>query len=449
LPWDTIIYSTVKKSGKTTLNGAVTLAWGFTQEAPNEILILANDLEQSLARVFKTMEGIIEHNPELKQEAEVQSKSIYLANGTVITAISGDYAGAAGSNHGFVSYDELWAYVSESSTRLWEELTPVPTRRNSVRFISTYAGFEGESELLMNLYKQVVGKDEHPDGQGERLHPNLPVFANRESRIFAYWDHEARMPWQTEAYYASQKKTLRPGTYLRLHENRWTVSESIFITPEMWDSCVVQVGGMGMPAVQANRISEIVADPWQMHRSIMTLQAAGLPIREFPQTVGNTTRMGQVLFDLLNGRKLQLYAAADLRQQALSTVGVETARGTRISKDKQSKKIDAIVALAMACVAAVDYGQTGDGSLFVGVDASSKHDSAAVVSVAWTNDGALRLVTHRIWQPSPQNPLDIESTIEWHLRELHSQGIWAAGQRQPTVVQLRRPNGSISGWGGR
>jgi phage terminase large subunit-like protein len=109
LPWDTILYSCVKKSGKTTLNGAITLAWGFVEEAPNEILILANDLEQSLARVFKTMEGIIQHNPELQREAEVQSRSIYLANGTTLTAISGDYQGAAGSNHGLVSYDELWA----------------------------------------------------------------------------------------------------------------------------------------------------------------------------------------------------------------------------------------------------------------------------------------------------------------------------------------------------
>lgn len=95
-----------------------------------------------MARVFKTMEGIITHNPELQREAEVQSKSIYLNNGTTITAISGDYSGAAGSNHGLVSYDELWGYVSESSIRLWEELTSVPTRKNSIRFISTYAGFE-------------------------------------------------------------------------------------------------------------------------------------------------------------------------------------------------------------------------------------------------------------------------------------------------------------------
>ena len=88
LPWNTILYSCIKKSGKTTLNGALTLAWGFTQEAPNEILILANDLEQTLARVFRTMEGIIQYNPELQREAEVQSRTIYLANGTTVTAIN-------------------------------------------------------------------------------------------------------------------------------------------------------------------------------------------------------------------------------------------------------------------------------------------------------------------------------------------------------------------------
>jgi phage terminase large subunit-like protein len=78
LPYDTIIYSCPKKSGKTAVNGALTLWWAFTQESPNEILILANDLEQSLARVYKTMEGIIRHNPELGQETEIQTKTIYL-----------------------------------------------------------------------------------------------------------------------------------------------------------------------------------------------------------------------------------------------------------------------------------------------------------------------------------------------------------------------------------
>jgi phage terminase large subunit-like protein len=45
LRFDTIVYSCPKKSGKTTINAAVTLWWALTQEAPNEILVIANDLE--------------------------------------------------------------------------------------------------------------------------------------------------------------------------------------------------------------------------------------------------------------------------------------------------------------------------------------------------------------------------------------------------------------------
>ena len=62
---------------------------------------------------------------------------------------------------------------------LWKSLTPVPTRKNSIRFITTYAGFDSESELLMDLYKQVVSADEHPEGQGERIHPDLLIYAMR------------------------------------------------------------------------------------------------------------------------------------------------------------------------------------------------------------------------------------------------------------------------------
>ncbi len=100
---------------------------------------------------------------------------------------------------------------------------------------------------------------------------------------------------------------------------------------------------------------EILCDPYQMHRIITTLQAAGLPIREFAQTTANCTLMGQTLFDLLTGQNLEIYASDELRQQALSTVAVENPRGWRIAKEKASKKIDAIVALAMACVAAMEH----------------------------------------------------------------------------------------------
>jgi hypothetical protein len=110
-------------------------------------------------------------------------------------------------------------------------------------------------------------------------------------------------------------------------------------------------------------VQEILSDPYQMHRSISTLQAAGLPIREFPQTQANCTLMGQTLFDLLTGQNLVLYSSDELRQQALSTVAVENPRGWRIAKEKASKKIDAIVALAMACVSAMAHrGEMGSRS---------------------------------------------------------------------------------------
>jgi phage terminase large subunit-like protein len=148
LRYDTIVYSCPKKSGKTTINAAVTLWWALTQEAPNEILVIANDLEQAQGRVFKAMQGLLTCNPDLDPGAEATSNAIRLSNGTVISAIASEYAGAAGSNHGLTSWDELWGYTAERSQRLYEELTPVPTRQNSFRLITTYAGWENESLLL-------------------------------------------------------------------------------------------------------------------------------------------------------------------------------------------------------------------------------------------------------------------------------------------------------------
>jgi phage terminase large subunit-like protein len=417
MAYDTVIYSTVKKSGKPTLNAALTLWWALVMEAPNELILAANDLEQSKARAFASCDSIIQYNPELKAECEVQHKNIFLNNGTAITAISSDYAGASGSNHGWVSYEEIWAVSSENGRRLFEELTSVPTRRNSVKFIATYAGFEGESNLLMDLYKKAVGKDEHPEGQAERIHPTLPVYENREARIFCYWDHEPRMPWQTQEYYASQRKTLRPATFQRLHQNLWVSSENRFIDAEVYDACVehglrpdlsgslfigvdasvrrdstacVCVGydedsdslvlkdykiwkpSPGQPInLEASVefylrriynnpgvfVARILVDPFQMARSVQTLQAAGLPVEEYNQTQGNLTEATEALYSVLTTRGIRLYNAPDLREHVLNSVSVETPRGIRLSKQKTSNKIDGAVALSFAVLAAVQAGK--------------------------------------------------------------------------------------------
>jgi len=57
--------------------------------------------------------------------------------------------------------------------------------------------------------------------------------------------------------------------------------------------------------------------------------------------------------------------------------------------------------------------------VWVGVDASVKRDSTAIVVCSWNQEQKrVRLVWHRIFQPTPQDPLNFEDTIEETLLDL-------------------------------
>lgn len=56
----------------------------------------------------------------------------------------------------------------------------------------------------------------------------------------------------------------------------------------------------------------------------------------------------------LLGRNLCRYPDEELRAQALATVAVESPRGFRLAKGTAGRKIDGIVALSLACIAALD-----------------------------------------------------------------------------------------------
>jgi phage terminase large subunit-like protein len=396
-----LLWSEPKKSGKTFLAAALGLWWAFTR-ASTEVIAAANDLEQATSRVFATMAALCKHNPDLGDCVRVYATEIVVKNDTVIRAIASDYRGAAGSRHSLVIFDELWAFDSERARRLFEELTLPPTEPDAFVLVVTYAGLLGESELLESLYRRGL--------EGKRLDADLEVYDAGEMTMF--WSHTSRQPWQTDAYKAEQARHLRPNTYLRLHENRFVSAEGSFITADLWDSNVDRTltpaltdrsawlfvgadaalkndcGALAAVTWEGDKlrlvlhkiwkptpgqaldlestleaelrswhtrftIRRIVVDPWQMARSIATLKAAGLPIEELPQTLPNLTAMGSALYEALRGHNLVLYADAELRQQALNTVAIDSTRGWKISKEKAGRKIDAIVALAMACYAAL------------------------------------------------------------------------------------------------
>ena len=53
-------------------------------------------------------------------------------------------------------WTELWGFEHERARRLFEELTPVPIQE-SFRLVETSAGYEGQSDLLRDLFE--LGKN--------------------------------------------------------------------------------------------------------------------------------------------------------------------------------------------------------------------------------------------------------------------------------------------------
>jgi len=232
LQYKTVLYSAPKKSGKSTIAASVA-AW-YAEEAPDgtEIYILANSLEHAEGRV---MADVKYHVERAIPGAKIINYRIEYPNGTFIQALGQAYKSAAGSRHSLTVYDELWGYSTENDIRMWDEMTPIPTAINSLRFVATYAGFRHESHLLWDLYLTGVGKELESKGRGTLVEnmDGLPCWENGSQ--FTYWDSEHRMPWQTSEYYLDQQKTLRPAAYLRLHQNQWVTTHEEFIPIEWFD----------------------------------------------------------------------------------------------------------------------------------------------------------------------------------------------------------------------
>lgn len=50
--------------------------------------------------------------------------------------------------------------------------------------------------------------------------------------------------------------------------------------------------------------------------------------------------------------------------------------------------------------------------IWIGLDASMKHDYTALVATTWDTDGRVRLVCSRVFKPSPTDPINFEGDIE-------------------------------------
>jgi hypothetical protein len=421
-----VVWSEPKKSGKTTIAGAVGAYIACNVETPNEVSCVANDQEQSAGRIYAAMLPTLRH---LGWQIPPTSRGVmndpraYGTNGTVVRAITTKYEKEAGANQGLSLWSELWAYRGERLTRLWEEMTPPPTRKFSMRWVETYAGFIGENLLLQSLYLRVFkdfNEKELNDGV-VKIWKDLPVY-EIDGRTLVYWSHNPRMPWQTPEYYQDQRTSLRPATYMRLHGNWWVDSEDKFITDAMWQKsinpsmsqdrratfaldasknidCTALVGSVRddehvdtiyskiwepkgkevdfgdvertvVELFQANKLAPpLYYDPYQCVKLAQDLRRAGVPCREFPQGV-QRIKADTFLYKLYMENRMRNLPSADLRRHVMAASAKEYEEGKlRISKpgdeatptDERLRKVDGAVAQSMSAYMAYHRKSGGWG----------------------------------------------------------------------------------------
>lgn len=302
-PFQNVVYSAVKKSGKSTSAGIIARWFAETQTRYGEIYAIGNDLEQAKDRSYKEVVRSLELTPgynhstfKLPGRWSVAKMSMRcLLTGSVIKAIAVDAAGEAGGQQSLSVWTELWGAENTEAKRFWEEMTPIPTVPDSIRLVETYAGYEGESELLRGLFdvgmngRQVTAGEIaefvcRPGVPGEEFQDyvdcwhetggdpdvKIPIWVNDVASLGMYWDSgmaARRMPWQhmyigsedgqepcqmcrrkkfeheiggtSDQYYAAQDAILPPKAMRRLHLNEWVGAESQFVPMESWDRCDV------------------------------------------------------------------------------------------------------------------------------------------------------------------------------------------------------------------
>jgi hypothetical protein len=113
-------------------------------------------------------------------------------------------------------------------------------------------------------------------------------------------------------------------------------------------------------------VRSILFDPYQLESLSQQLIREGLPMERYDQTVPALTVLANNLYQLVRSRGLVVYPADDLRAAVLATAVTESERGFKLSKMKQSRKIDLTVALSMAALGAAR--QVGLGSDYTVTD---------------------------------------------------------------------------------
>lgn len=267
LKYRTMVYSTIKKSGKS-MSGAVVARYAAeNMDRYGEVYCVANDRQQAMERTYGMLRASYELTPGYDRKNRLLPGVVrvtdigakVLTTDSVIRTVSLDAKGEAGANPVCSVWSEAWGMDSKPARLLWDELTPALTRKNSFCFVETYAGIDPDSDLLLELYNKGVGEGRQVNAgefwavTGEEIgafaechtiDDLVPIWVNEEAALVVYWDtgpRARRMPWQigerAEAYYRTEAESLTPESFKRVHLNEWVGATSAFVDASWWAAC--------------------------------------------------------------------------------------------------------------------------------------------------------------------------------------------------------------------
>lgn len=130
--------------------------------------------------------------------------------------------------------------------------------------------------------------------------------------------------------------------------------KAIVMKPDADGVSLEQVERAVVAVCEGRNVQAVLFDPWRMQRSAEILADEGLPMVEFPQSPERMANASENLYRLIEGEGLAHDGDPVLRSHVLAGATKQTERSWRLVKDpKLSRPIDALIALAMAALPAV------------------------------------------------------------------------------------------------
>lgn len=328
--WFTKLYSTIKKSIKTTLSGIIGKWVCETWPGDQLAICLASDAEQAKGRGYEAFRETVEKHPKYNKEKRLlygpnnetlwritDKEAVYLPDGSTLKPVSTDYAGEAGANPTAIFITELWTWRLEKHRRFYAEMTIPPTRPKGFRFVDTYAGYRGESNVLWDIW-QACQRDgirltadsmfgiawnqamkSHFDAMRQLpTHRNLPewepedppIYINLDARTIGYIDQGVkarRFKWQLgedgDIYYKQEYH--QPGMtlsdYQRLHENEWAEPVEALMPIQWWDNACDR----NLPPEKPRQACVIGADASVTHDGTALTRHTRHPVRHYETVI--------------------------------------------------------------------------------------------------------------------------------------------------------------------